>query len=242
MQRYEKNLSLSLPRNRMYIEDIERIVEILKSDGCEVEIKTTEWKLADAKELASLDPTPLRELDITGRNPESRMWFYVTFYTSYASVRADTGDARTLGLGTQIKAVVDARARVPVAATTAWVAIGVWAVGTVTATVLPVPLTVKWIALGALVTGALTAVLATYFAFRNYSIIVPRRRADAPTFWQRNWEKIATHAVTAAITALFTAAVTWSVVISKYANLSTSAGVPAASQPTSAPASAPTEP
>jgi hypothetical protein len=222
-----------LPPLRIYVDDLMAIEGILVSHNWIAEFRTGEYSTDKAEELVSVEKAD--ELTVVAQPRENqlghRIWIYLDATGSRFS--ADTGDPVVWGICEQLRGVLVGRER-----RFGWLVENPvpFFLGVIAA---PVAAYLTTRGLRAAVVGILAMValltLGIFGLYCRHTIIITKGRADAPSFWERNWDKIVAGIITGVVVLVIREGV---------AMLNTTGGqVPAASPPTSqptAPATAPT--
>ncbi|MBI4447236.1 MAG: hypothetical protein HY645_15195 [Acidobacteria bacterium] len=189
MQKLTKSRGEHLKPVKLFLDDIERIVATLREVSSEVEITTDEYVLADLSQLSDLKHECLTTLKLLNRNPylavdlePSRVWLYIA---------EDTPTAR--GLYEKVRSILVQQRRPFASALISWWFPLMISAGMVTAfligTIQSNPLAVG---LGLVLFGF--ALWGMWYSHRvvtgRYSIIIPKRRRESPSFLKRNADRI----------------------------------------------------
>lgn len=184
-----------LPPLKLYLDDLEYIVQLLESVSSEVTIKTREHELANLSELSTLKKKVLRELHILSKRP----WISLDLTTNSVFLYTEEDLPANVGVFEQIYNRL-IKGRTHLLNVVRWCCILLSLLLTVIILVdlsfrtftgkfwLPDPTTL-------IVTCLNLVVLVLFFYFnarkRFYTTVIPKHRIDAPSFWENNWEKIA---------------------------------------------------
>ncbi len=208
MKRRSKPHSENLPPVKLYLGDIERIVEILGELSSDVKVLAEEYSLSDVSELTKLDQQALTQLEIEIRSP------HISLEMSPYAVRLYIGEdtAESWGVFTKIKDLMHSRKRRLLAWLGTWAptlpamlailslfgaAVGVgagdWALTVVAVCLLVVSVwMVKW---------TQTRIL------KKYSLIILKRRDQQQPWWDRNRDQLTVGLIVGVILALVGAAI-----------------------------------
>ncbi len=200
MKKIARSKSESLPRVKLYLDGLERIVDILQKVSSEIRITTEEFKLENIGQLVDLKVDYLTQLKIESWNPylslelaPFQIWLYIS------------DDEPTLrGAYEMIKAVLlQSKPIFPRWLYTPYVPaifIGAFTI-----------LLLRLLPLGDVLGGALAAlgllgavlwsVYGYVYATTKHSVIIPRYRVDAPSFLTRNSDRIIIAILSAVATA-----------------------------------------
>jgi hypothetical protein len=186
----------------LYRDDIEQIVEVMQELSPNVELSTDHYKFNDLKEWAELKRDYFTNMQVLTRTPfvslelkESEIWLYIA---------EDTAQSR--GAFEKIKRILADHTRPSVKVMNTWMPPMAGAICLQPITFLT--LHRSWASL----TIAAIIVLgcawwfwwAVHTRFHKYSIVIPKYRTDAPSFWKRNSDKIVLGIITAALGSLLT--------------------------------------
>jgi hypothetical protein len=192
----------TLPPLKLYLEDIEFLVKRLESISDDITITTRTHEFENITEFCEVTKNPLRTLRVESRNPHLQVdlnRFSASLYLS-----EDRSEAR--GVLEQIDSYLRRR-RKPLTSilissvpTIAYLALPMFAPFFVARLFPP-----KFQSIGAFLLFSLSffPLLFGLFLWRQkYTIVIPKHRSDASSFWERNWEKIAIAIVTGLITGI----------------------------------------
>jgi len=201
VQSYDEHLKPA----RLYMDDLEKIVDILRDLSSQIEISAEGYGIDNVRQLPDLKVDCLHSLQIRSREPylslefkPSSIWLYI-----------DRDDAASRGTFEKIKRVVSERRR-----GMTWLVQNSILVGLFTGASVPLMIWSKsssginWamFALGVVVMilGALWIWYGFHDRFKRYAIIVPKYRVDSPSFFRRNADNILLAFVSAVLGALAT--------------------------------------
>lgn len=174
---------------KLYLDDIEKIIETLSQVSSKVSISTEDYALDDAQQLASLKQEQITYLHISLHEPyislelkPSNIWLF-----------AAEDEPISRGLFEKIKQILLKRerkfARIVHNGSLMGLLIGaslvllVW--GIAVSNILIIFVSIAWLIL---------SVAFTWYGyqdqFKKYSIIIPKYEINAPSFWKRNSDKI----------------------------------------------------
>jgi hypothetical protein len=191
MKELSPHIRKRLPPLKLYLEDIEFLVNRLKSISNEITIKTATHEFENVSEFSDTQKEPFRTLQIASRRP----YLIVELNKSSASIylSEDLPDGR--GVFEQIDSYLRKRRRTFTSILTSPVLIVSYLILVSFAPffltkVVPPPF--QLFGLLVWVSFFLFLYLVAFFLHtQTYTIVIPKRRSDAPSFWERNWEKIA---------------------------------------------------
>ena len=187
----------NLPPVRVFVDDVERILEVLRQlPGSRTTVETDEHELGEAAELTTLER--VSELSISCVKDFDAA-IRVILAPSGAVVRFRTADPAWRGAATEVEDVLRRRTR-KAAAFLRWCGIPAW-VAMIATAVLGFSLE-GWLArVAALVTVISSGIFASalFVDLRRYAIIVRDRSTTATTFWRRNSDALLVNAISAAV-------------------------------------------
>jgi hypothetical protein len=186
-----------LPPVRVFVDDVERILEILRQlPGGRTTVETDEHELGEAAEMTTLER--VSELSISCVK-DLDAWIRVTLERSEAVVWFKAADPAWRGAATEVEDVLRRRTR-KVAAFLRWCAIPLW-IAIVAMFVLGFSFEGWWARVGALVSVICLGIFASlaFVELRRYAIIVRDRSTNATTFWRRNSDALLVNAISAAV-------------------------------------------
>jgi hypothetical protein len=190
MKELRPSIRKNLPPLKLYLEDIEFLVKRLESISSRITIKTDTHEFENISEFSNTQKEALRKLQILSRDPYLIVELNQLSASLYLS--EDRPDAR--GVFEQIKSHLQKRRKF----FTAIFFSPIFFIPSIAFCLLVAPLISRFVP-SSFQLFALLAWLFLYvcagclFLFlhnRRYNIIIPKRRSDAPSFWERNWEKI----------------------------------------------------
>ena len=201
MRRRTKSYSENVPPVRVYLDDIEKIAEIIAEVSDEILLRTDEFDFEDASDLACLNRESINALEIRCSDP------YLQFEFAPGSTRLYIGSDTPESRGTleKVKALLLARRRRPGWLREYWwLAAWFW--------LAPLSLLLHGIESSAwllIVAGiGCTCLLAVWLcwgyreALYRHSVIVLKRRKEEVSFWKRNSDRIIVGIITALVAAL----------------------------------------
>lgn len=186
----------------LYLDDLERILEVLKGASEAVEISTLEYELGSLDEITNIQKETLSSLSIAIRNPYLSLEFKP--YEISLFISEDTPISR--GLFEKIKQLLHNRRR-----KLSWLITNDW-VWVLAPYLIALPL--GWFVVQGILSnnmhdvllGCALAVPGTVLYWwtwqvssNKYSIIHLRRRTELPSFWKRNKDEILIAAISAIV-------------------------------------------
>ena len=93
MKELKKTISVSLPPIRLYLDDVQRIYDILKKNCERIDIKTDKYEFNDVSDLEKLKATKIHKLDFSCYTP------YISIGFNTSSARIYIGEDTTLNRG-----------------------------------------------------------------------------------------------------------------------------------------------
>lgn len=189
MKKLAKQLSESLPPVKLFLDDIEKIVEIAGELSKEIELSTDEYSFANVNDLSQLQQEELTALNV-------HIYYFdlwLNFTPSYVSLSVQGNTATHIGVFQEIKNFIQSRRRKFL---TAYKNVLIWILGLIgLGVVIAAPiLHIR----GLLLIGVFATVIIIialnilyyYITHRRYSIIILKRRIEQPSFLKRNKDKI----------------------------------------------------
>jgi len=191
MKKLIKSHSERLGPVKLYLDDIERILDIISETSHETTLLTSEYALGAVGDLENLGCESINKLIIECR--ELYLTVELRPYVAELYIGQDTAEAR--GVFEKVKTVLVANRRRPY-----WLIRNLWLA------VLP-SAPVTWLLLDALerrsVLAAAAAILGFFLmgagtwwwyelAVHRHSVVVLKRRKERTSFWKRNRDRIAT--------------------------------------------------
>lgn len=190
MKELRPSIHKNLPPLKLYLEDIEFLVKRLESISGTITIKTQTHEFENITEFSEITKDPLRTLEVRSRNPFLSVVLGKS--SAYLYLSEDLPEAR--GVLEQIDSYLRKRRKTFTSVLVSPVGWLVWIALVVITPVLIAGLCpprfqvlglLGWISLASLF------YLFGFFLYRQrYTIVIPKRRSEAPSFWERNWEKI----------------------------------------------------
>lgn len=193
MEKIIKSRWEDLPPVKLYLDDIEKIVEILREVSTTIKIETDEYSIEDVKELASLDKERVTELNIQSAEPYLNL--RIGPQKSWLNIAKDEPSSR--GTFEKIKEVLFLRRRKALGFLDKWSITFplTWLLGFAT-----VEFMIKAIRGGGtlFIIGSIISplillfylLLASYFWSHGSFIIILRRRSQEQSFIKRNKDRI----------------------------------------------------
>jgi hypothetical protein len=211
MEKITKSRFESLPPIKLYLDDIEKIVEILGELSTEIKIETDEYALRDVKEFASLNRERLTELSIQSSEPHLSL--YIGSRNAWISIAKDIPPSR--GTFEKVKDLLLLRRRkfsafldIPYVNFLLGAMIGsgvvvsiIGVIRLIIGTGLPPAMTIGGIML--LFIGSLLSWWSFRVSSKEYSLIILKRRIDQPSFFKRNEDKILVGIIIAVVSVIF---------------------------------------
>ena len=212
MKKLLKSHSERLDPVKLYLDDIERILDIIRETCPETTMETDEYAVGEVAQLESLGRDSINTLDIECSRPYITLQFRP--YVTSLYIGQDTAEAR--GVFEKVKTVLVANRRRP-----QWLISNLWF-----ATWLGVPslllffaaLERRSVAAGAAaILGFVLAGAGTWWAYElaihRHSVVVLRRRSQGASFWKRNRDRIITGIILSVIDlaagSMFTLLIQW---------------------------------
>jgi hypothetical protein len=209
MEAQPQQVRRSVKRCRLYLDDVQAIVDVLGAGGGEVEITVPGYGTKDgADALLALNQETLNVIEIRRRQPD---YVAVVLGPAQGLVFGSSDDSETLGTVTKIEDIIRRRRRWPstiafnpvtfVLLVIAWVAI-ILGADSATRAHAHWSWTTRTLLFAPLALIAIQCALTAWITLRRYTIIVCARRHNAPSFWKRNRDLIAVGSLTAVIGAV----------------------------------------
>ena len=201
MRRRPKTYSEDVPPVKVYLDDVENIVQIIAEVSDEILLRTDEYDFEDATDLASLDQEFINALKITCSDPYLQFEFAPGWIRLY--IGSDTPESR--GTLEKVKAVLLARRRrLGWLRERWWLASWFW--------LAPVSLlflgieSSAWLPIVAGIGGTCLFAVWLWWGYREalyrHSVIVLKRRKEEVSFWKRNSDRIIVGIITALVAGL----------------------------------------
>ncbi len=205
MEKIIRPLSENLKPATLYLDDIENIIDTLRTVSSEVIISTREYLLKDLQELRELKKEQLTHLEIEIHEPyvsisfePHRIWLYIA-----------KDEPISRGLFEKVKEIVSRRER-----KIARITHSSWLSGILIGTFFPllslgIDKASYWIIFTSIVLFII-AILISWYGFQDrfnkYSVIVLKNKNELPSFWKRNSDKIVLMILSAIIGSFITQA------------------------------------
>lgn len=188
-----KSIDKILPRNRLYLDDLSSIYNILKEHYERVFIQTDKYEISDIEQLRKLESDKLRELTFICYEanlllPCARIYFRNNYY---ARVLMDKETTLSKGILAEIEQVVSRRKQriTSVLSNNAFI-------GSFSLIALGLEMWLMNIEASSLLILLLLLLLIVYYVYwfwltsNNYSIIMLYERKEHPNFFKRNTDRI----------------------------------------------------
>jgi hypothetical protein len=209
VERRPQHIRRSTWRSRLYIDDIQEIVDVLGAEGAEVEISVPGYSTkGGADQLLQFKGKTLHEIQIRRPRPE---YVSVDPQPGRGSVYGAEDDAATVGLVNKAADVLRRCRRWPSIVVfnviTSFVLVLSWATFIVVLSASE-PADAHWSAekktllIAPLLPILLFVGAALWISLRRHTVIVCSHRSDAPTYWRRNKDPI-TAAIIAGVVGAF---------------------------------------
>ena len=201
MEKRAKELSQSLPPVKLFLDDIEKIVEIAGELSKKIELSTDEYSFEHVSELSQLQQEELTSLSI-------RIYLFdlsIYFTPSYVDLRVQGKTATHTGVFSELKTFIFSRRRKFL---TIYKNVLIWIlyfIGLGIVIVAPTLHIRGLLLIGAYATGIIIVafnILYFYILHPRYSIIILKKRIEQPSFLKRNKDKIILSLFSAVIGAL----------------------------------------
>jgi len=194
----------------LYLDDLERIIEIFKEASDDVRILTSEYELDSIDEFRNLHEETLNYLKISISEPfvslelkPNGIWLFIS-----------EDELISRGVFEKIKQLLHSRRR-----KLSWLTANPYLAGAaVGSSAFPFfkaidSQNVYWAVLGCslLMIGAIWTWWSFAGTLKKYSIVRLRRRAESPSFWKRKKDDIVLVIISAVVGALITLAITWAI-------------------------------
>lgn len=205
MKRLRKSLVRLLPPVTLFVDDVERIIEIMSKASTDptFTVKTDEYSLEHAKQLENLKGEKVGKLKITLREP----WISVEVEDDWVRLYAEEDSPVTRGILSEVKDLLRPRRRMlSIAETRSTFA--VFLLLLLAGSLVSELGKGQWWGYGGYVFAAAGLVVVIRM-FTVKSVIIPARRIERESFWQRNRDQIVVAALTAVLTFVATLLATW---------------------------------
>jgi hypothetical protein len=203
-----KPLYERIPPVKLFLDDVERIAELMGEVSSRVELETEDYVLKEPSQLADLSCSSIHHLVINGREP----YVSLSLEPNSAWLYAESDTASSRGVFEKVKTALLARRRRLSRLTLNYSAVGM-SIGFAFCGLASGIITRQW---PLLLLGFVLACVAgpwrwwSYgLGFRRYSTIVLRRRGDQESFWGRNADTLVVATISAAVGTVFGAAATY---------------------------------
>jgi len=200
-RRLPQSYSEAYPQVKLYLDDVEEIVKILKEISNEIEIKTEEYAFSDVSELTKTYAEDFTNLEIGSRNP----YINIAFRRYRLSVYASEQTLAILGAIQKIKDLLRKRKR-------SWILRRYYLVILIdtTLTLILARGVTSWFSVAPLpidLLNGIVVVLNFSLIWKSYkiphSLIIPQRRLERISFWKRNRDQILVGIICAILGGLF---------------------------------------
>ena len=206
MKRIPQRLSYKLGPIHLYLDEIEKIIEHLRSGAETVDVDAGEFHLEPTDKLADIKGAEIHDLTIESSNPH----IAVQLWPRSAELIAYRDDPNTRGLFEVIKDELITHQRLfsgfhryPMAG---GVTLGL---SPSVLLFLPIPTAQRLIATALMFAlGVLMSLPVLRILHKSYSTVVLRYRAERPSFWQRKGDEILIALISAIIGSLLTLGIT----------------------------------
>ena len=201
MRKRSKTHSEKVPPVKLYLDDIEKIVEIIAEVSDQVLLITDEYEFVDASDLASLERGSINALEITCSDP------YLQFELAPGWIRLYIGSDTPESRGTleKVKAILlTRRRRLGWLRDQYWLAPWFW--------LAPLALLLQgiesraWLPIVAGIGGTCLFAVWLWWGYRaalyRHTVIVLRRRKEEVSFWKRNSDTIIVGIIMAVVAGL----------------------------------------
>lgn len=207
MKSLSQHIERKLPPLKLYLDDIECIVEKLRSLSPNVQIQAGDYRLDDVVDLADIGAKVIRQLYLEINQPliTLRLVHYACILTLY-----NKGDVKAYGIFEEVYNYLQSKINITIR-----IGIAIGIVAWVLALCLLPGLTLAvWLtpfgkldrvtrffpALYVLL-GVLTCFmfLAVILYWNFHTTLIPKKKVEAPSFWERNWNQIAVAVLIAVI-------------------------------------------
>ncbi len=200
MKKINTHIREELKPMSLYLDDIEKLMEIFKEISNDITIEFDNYELENIHEIPTLNLESTKKLKITSRNP----YISIDFSKSGIYLYADDDTIIQRGCIEKIKNLLSTRIR-----KYTYFYHGAWSGGFVGATIIPLYTSleagkINYIAIFSIL--LLFGLLWSYFGhkdqFNNYSIIYTKTRLASPNFFKRNQDSIIVAIIGALVGAL----------------------------------------
>jgi hypothetical protein len=200
LTRHPQPAQMRLPTARLYLDDVDRLVEYLTEHVGPVSISVGDVQAESVDDLKSLDGEFTRELTLVASAEDEETWIRVRFQLHYAQVEASSGEPRAVGIVHDVYKIVTGRRR-PFAAPyislferIPWSGLFVVFCILLFAFMMLFPTdrnATPWLfGFLAFASVVISAQILAWFAARSYSRIILRNRTETPSFWKRKGDDI----------------------------------------------------
>ncbi len=209
MQPRPQWISRSVKRCRLYVDDVEEIVNALHATDGRVKISLPGYDTdGNASDLLSLNGRVFHEIRIRRAEPT---YISVSLDDNSGTVSAESDDPETVGVVTKVADLLRRHRRWPSLMAFSYLTTGILFVGgllafLVTAQVRGVNTklgtAVTIIFASAVVLAIVQLVITTWISEYRHTILVCARRRDAPNYWQRNKDALTVNVLVAVLAAV----------------------------------------
>jgi hypothetical protein len=185
MQKITQYLGEHLKPVKLYLDDTEQIIEIFRQDSLEVSISTKDYVLNDFKELSDLKKDFITDVFIRVKEPyislsleHHQIWLY-----------AEKDNAISRGLFEKVKQLLSKRKRPLAQFLQSSLLTGLFAGTSIPLLTMGLAKTNSMLIFVSAIIFILALASGWYSYhdhFERYSIIIPKYKIEAPSFWKRN--------------------------------------------------------
>jgi hypothetical protein len=200
MKKLKQTIRVDLPPSNLYVDDVQRIAGLLAHVCKGVHIETPEYRLDEVAELTSAHSAPLHELSIQGTEPYVSVQFSSPGSSFYGSAEDGPQAIAVQGLARQVLEVVESRRPL-------WGYFVGWRYLMLSLSPnLPVFLAryfpARWMV--HTVAGCLLSLtlFVGYKRLKSWATINPKLKAESPSWWKVDSEKLILGTITTAIGAV----------------------------------------
>jgi hypothetical protein len=212
MKKINHSISREMPKVKLYIDDIEKILEILKEENfSDIKIETTNSEYNES-EVNSIEPTESL-LNISSHNP---LYISITFNSSYGEgvrIYTDTDTALAYGVINKIETLLKRKRRIIFSiARRPWFAFSFLVVGQAIVFALRAKEIITSVTFWLIILGIMIFYVILLFLdlgkIPRTNIISIKRKKDRISFWFRNKDQILVGIIVAIITAIISVTIT----------------------------------
>ncbi|MFG1628989.1 hypothetical protein [Kribbella sp. NPDC049227] len=215
MERVPQHVRRRIWRSRLYIDDVQEIVDLLGADSADVKISVPGYSTAGgADELRQFKNTTLHEIEIVRARP---IYVSVDLLPNRGFIYGAEDDPTTVGLVNKVADILRPCRRWPSTIIFNTITFSVLSLGWsifVLVLLASSPADVHWSAQKKLllIASVLPILLlggaSFWIQLQRHTLIVCSRRFDAPTFWRRNKDSITLAIISTIIGALLGTVIT----------------------------------